>query len=81
MKRISISEIIQATSGELISGDPSSMVDGVSTDSRTAEKDMLFIALKGEKHDGHDFLDQAIEAGCSALIISKESGSINALAK
>ena len=81
MKRIRIREIIQATSGELISGDPESMVEGVSTDSRTSKKDMLFIALKGEKHDGHDFLDQAIEAGCSALIISKESGSINALAK
>ena len=78
---IRIREIIQATSGELISGDPESMVEGVSTDSRTSKKDMLFIALKGEKHDGHDFLDQAIEAGCSALIISKESGSINALAK
>jgi len=39
-------------------------------DSRKISKDSLFIALKGEKFDGHDFIDNAINAGASAICIS-----------
>jgi UDP-N-acetylmuramoyl-tripeptide--D-alanyl-D-alanine ligase len=76
MKELKISQIIEATKGECISGTPETIVTGVSTDSRALCRGTVFFALEGERFDGHDFLENAIEAGCSALVISKESGSV-----
>ena len=46
-------------------------IAGFSIDSRDVKKDEAFIALQGEKFDGHDFLEQAIKNGASTLIINK----------
>ncbi|MDR0927348.1 MAG: UDP-N-acetylmuramoyl-tripeptide--D-alanyl-D-alanine ligase [Ignavibacteria bacterium] len=43
---------------------------GVSTDSRTIEQGNIFVALKGEKYDGHDNIPEAIAKGASAIIVS-----------
>jgi UDP-N-acetylmuramoyl-tripeptide--D-alanyl-D-alanine ligase len=40
-------------------------------DSRKAEKDALFVALKGEKQDGHDYVKMAFEKGASLALVSK----------
>jgi UDP-N-acetylmuramoyl-tripeptide--D-alanyl-D-alanine ligase len=42
--------------------------DGVSTDSRTVQAGALFVALRGEKFDGHDFLDQVAAKGVAAVV-------------
>ncbi|MBF2056218.1 MAG: UDP-N-acetylmuramoyl-tripeptide--D-alanyl-D-alanine ligase [Cyanobacterium sp. T60_A2020_053] len=42
---------------------------GISTDSRTLKKGQIFLALRGEKFDGHQFLSDAINLSASALII------------
>ena len=42
------------------------------TDSRRCRKGSLFVALKGEKYDGHDFLNDAWAHGASAAIVSKK---------
>jgi UDP-N-acetylmuramoyl-tripeptide--D-alanyl-D-alanine ligase len=42
--------------------------DGVSTDSRTVAAGQLFVALRGEKFDGHDFLDQMAAKGVAAVV-------------
>lgn len=47
------------------------LLKGVSTDSRNIEKGQLFIALKGENFDGHDFIEKAIKKG-AALILSEK---------
>lgn len=44
-------------------------VDGISTDTRTLQPGMLFIALRGERFDGHDFIKDAIERGAAALVL------------
>jgi len=44
---------------------------GISIDSRTIEKGDLFVALKGESGDGHDFLQDAIKKGAVAALISE----------
>ena len=41
------------------------------TDSRQLTKDCLFVALKGERFDGHDFLSAAIEAGAAGLVVER----------
>ena len=47
-------------------------VDGISIDSRTINKNELFIAIKGANHDGHLFINDAMKNGAS-LIISENS--------
>jgi UDP-N-acetylmuramoyl-tripeptide--D-alanyl-D-alanine ligase len=44
----------------------------VSTDSRSARKGDLFVAIKGEKFDGHQFVAQAAGNGCCAAIVSAD---------
>jgi UDP-N-acetylmuramoyl-tripeptide--D-alanyl-D-alanine ligase len=46
--------------------------DGVSTDSRAVRPGELFVALKGERFDGHEFVAQAFERGAAAAIIAAE---------
>jgi UDP-N-acetylmuramoyl-tripeptide--D-alanyl-D-alanine ligase len=45
-------------------------VNGLSIDTRTLKKGDLFIALKGENRDGHDFVKAAFEAGAGAALVS-----------
>lgn len=44
----------------------------VSIDSRVVQKDSIFIAIKGEKFDGHDFVYEAIKKGASIVIINEK---------
>ena len=46
---------------------------GISTDTRKLRKGEIFLALKGERFDGHDFIDQAAEKGSSLLIMEENS--------
>ncbi|HEY2862566.1 MAG TPA: UDP-N-acetylmuramoyl-tripeptide--D-alanyl-D-alanine ligase [Casimicrobiaceae bacterium] len=46
--------------------------DGISTDSRTVRPGELFVALKGERFDGHDFVAQAFERGAAAAIVAAD---------
>lgn len=45
----------------------------ISSDTRTLKSGTIFIALKGEAHDGHDFIDAAIQNGAHALIVNKNT--------
>jgi MurE/MurF fusion protein len=47
------------------------LLSGVETDSRRPNRGGIFIALKGENHDAHDFLPQAIEQGASCLVVDR----------
>jgi UDP-N-acetylmuramoyl-tripeptide--D-alanyl-D-alanine ligase len=49
----------------------STPLTGVSTDTRTVGKGDLFVALIGERFDGHDFLATAVERGCAAAVVSR----------
>ncbi|HYT98619.1 MAG TPA: UDP-N-acetylmuramoyl-tripeptide--D-alanyl-D-alanine ligase [Casimicrobiaceae bacterium] len=57
----------------------------VTTDSRSIARDDLFIALKGERFDGHDFVSRALAAGAAAAIVADDrvaelSGNLIAVA-
>ena len=45
---------------------------GYSIDSRTLKPGDLFVAIKGERLDGHDFVEQALAAGAIAAVVNKE---------
>jgi len=44
----------------------------VSTDSRTIKRGDLFIALRGEKFDGHEFISEVIESGAAAAVVDQQ---------
>ncbi len=66
-----VAAIVEATRGRLIQGNPGMRIRGVSTDSRTIRKGDCFIALKGPRYDGHDYIAQAVERGAAALITER----------
>jgi len=68
---ITIGEVAEAMGGSQISGSPDQAAEGLSTDSRTVLPGHLFLALQGEKYDGHDFLDQAAGAGAGGLVVEE----------
>ncbi len=70
MKHMSLNEIAAACGGTY-HGSPSAALKEVSSvviDSRKVEKDSLFIAIKGARVDGHDFIPQVMEAGALCAV-------------
>ncbi len=71
MEQLTISEIIEATGGELLSGNTDLTVDSVYIDSRKCEKNSLFIPLIGNNNDGHEFIEKAFESGALVSLVQK----------
>jgi len=72
-------ELLSALDGELLSHNLTGniAIDEVVIDSRKTPKSGLFIALKGEKNDAHDFVKQAADNGCKVAIVSREVAGIS----
>lgn len=68
---LSIEEICIAVHGTLKAGMDDVYIDKVSTDSRNVPPGSLFVALVGERFDGHDFIDVAVRCGARAVLVSK----------
>ena len=69
MKRLSIFQIAKLAEGELAAGDGNVYVDKISTDSRTLKSGELFVALRGENFDGHNFIESAAKAGAAGAMV------------
>jgi len=54
--------------GRILSGNPVQKARGISIDSRTVREGEVFLALKGENFDGHDFAELAIKRGAAAVV-------------
>jgi len=63
--------VCNCTGGTIIQGNQNQIISAVTTDSRSVPKGSLFVALKGDRFDGHDFVHQALEKGAEAAIVSK----------
>jgi hypothetical protein len=63
-------ELVVATGGTLLRRSDRA-VRGAAVDSRTVEPGQLFVALAGERTDGHRFLAHAAAAGASALLVAR----------
>src|SRR5581483_6714927 len=59
--------LLAATTVREIIGPVDRAVESIAYDSRRVQRDGLFVALRGEKSDGHDFIEQAIEKGATAI--------------
>lgn len=74
MIALTLSEVATATGGRLASdADPAAVVTGsVEFDSRAVGPGGLFLALPGERADGHDFAGMAVRAGAVAVLATRE---------
>jgi len=72
--RFTASELAAATGGAWTGGTPAGIV-GVSTDTRAIAAGSAFVALRGERFDGHDFLADAARAGASCAVVASDRGA------
>ncbi|HDD43758.1 MAG TPA: UDP-N-acetylmuramoyl-tripeptide--D-alanyl-D-alanine ligase [Candidatus Desulfofervidus auxilii] len=64
-----VKEILDATKGTLLSGQPEMIFTGITDDTRMLKPNDLFIALKGKRYDGHIFIPEAIKKGALGIIL------------
>ncbi|MER3501729.1 MAG: UDP-N-acetylmuramoyl-tripeptide--D-alanyl-D-alanine ligase [Candidatus Fervidibacterota bacterium] len=71
MTPISLRTVAEWTKGRLLYASGDEVIAGVSTDSRKIESGVLFVALKGERFDGHDFVAEAHQKGAIAALVAR----------
>src|SRR6266704_2550365 len=77
MNPLTVSQIAQFAGVSLSSGDGTVVINNVSTDSRTIKPGELFVALRGENFEGHDFVEASAKAGATgALVDFNWAGSV-----
>src|SRR5437660_2984058 len=69
MNPLPLSQIAKFAGASLSSGDGSVMIDRLSTDSRTLKPGELFVALRGDNFDGHNFVESAVKSGAAGAIV------------
>lgn len=65
-----VEELLRAAGGRL-HGQVTQPLAAVTIDSRSAGKGDIFVAIRGERHDGHDFVAGALKAGAALAIVSR----------
>lgn len=65
----SVNDLLEATGGKLVSGNRGLDFSRISIDSRTISNNDIFIAIRGENHDGHHFAGNVLEKKVKGLII------------
>ncbi|MVS98722.1 UDP-N-acetylmuramoyl-tripeptide--D-alanyl-D-alanine ligase [Devosia marina] len=67
-------DAILAATGGNATGVSAGEINSISIDSRELGPDALFVAIKGDRFDGHDFVDTALENGAVAALVSRGEG-------
>lgn len=75
MIKLSLKKAAEILSATIINDTQDSQFIGISTDTRTIQQGNLFVALKGEKYDAHDFIDQASQKGAAAVLVQRQINS------
>ena len=71
MTMLSLGEAARLIPGATVHGDPDTTFERVSTDSRTVGPGDLFVALKGDRFDAHDFLGDVAARGAAAALVAR----------
>jgi UDP-N-acetylmuramoyl-tripeptide--D-alanyl-D-alanine ligase len=66
-----INDLLAATHGNLAYGDPDGAFSALGIDSRHLPQDAIFVAIKGEVHDGHRFCGDVVAGGCHCLVVDQ----------
>lgn len=68
-----VKDILAATGGRLLCGDPARQFQGVGIDSRTIDPEAFFVAIRGENHDAHAFVPQVIDHGVKGVVVESDT--------
>lgn len=69
---LTIEEVLKATGGKLLQGERNTFFRGISTDSRTLAEGELFIALKGDRFDGHHYAVEVLQKKAGGVVIEDD---------
>lgn len=72
MKALTLEEVVAAMDGTCNRAVPPGSITGVTIDSRSVRVGELFIAIRGERFDGHDFVGRAFAAGALAAVVRSD---------
>ncbi len=70
--RWNLRHLQEGTGGAINGGGKKSLFGNISTDTRALQAGDIFVALAGEKFDGHDYVQTAVVAGAAAVIVQRE---------
>lgn len=76
MLPLAVADVVIALDAALLQGDPARTVTAVTIDSRNAAPGALFFALRGDRHDGHEFVTDAIARGAVGAVVSRPVPSL-----
>jgi len=78
MKPLTLQEVRQVVAGTALTPFPSNLplITAVCTDTRRMEKSSLFVALPGDRYDGHDFIPDAAAGGAIAALVERPPADI-----
>ncbi|MEJ2158012.1 MAG: UDP-N-acetylmuramoyl-tripeptide--D-alanyl-D-alanine ligase [Desulfobacteraceae bacterium] len=68
-----VADIVAATDGRLLYGAAESRVERIGIDSRTVSSDALFVPIRGDRYDAHDFLPEVIDKGVRAVVVAADT--------
>ena len=68
-----LADLLDVTGGRVVSAETDVVLAGVSIDSRTLQPGELFVAIAGERFDGHDFLAEAARRGAAAAMVQRDA--------
>ncbi|MCC3144744.1 UDP-N-acetylmuramoyl-tripeptide--D-alanyl-D-alanine ligase [Halanaerobium sp. Z-7514] len=71
MECLTLAQIAEAASGEIIKGKAETKIKEIAIDSREVKEGDLFIAIIGENNDGHQFIESALQNGAKAVIVDR----------
>ncbi|HAL29835.1 MAG TPA: UDP-N-acetylmuramoyl-tripeptide--D-alanyl-D-alanine ligase [Coriobacteriia bacterium] len=76
MLRLSVETLAELTGGELISGTPETIINGLAIDSREVEPGSAFVAFAGERTDGHRFVPDALDRGARVVVVTRDADEV-----
>jgi UDP-N-acetylmuramoyl-tripeptide--D-alanyl-D-alanine ligase len=68
---LTTAELATVTEGQLLSGTPDRRIERISIDSRSVSAGDLFIAIRGDRFDGHEFVTAALAAGAAGAVVTQ----------
>ena len=73
MEHVLVRDLMEATGGTLLFGNPEASVARIKLDSRQVESGDLFVPIIGERVDGHKFIPQVLAAGAAVVLTSEHN--------
>ena len=74
-RRMQLEELVRRLASPSVNGSLDKQVTSICYDSRRADSGSLFVAIRGERVDGHDFITEAIDRGAVGVVCQKEVAS------